>query len=261
MDGSPTTDQLQALLFEGLKTERHDLNRAQSLAQDALALSRRLQSPEGEARALRNVAYCRYASGSTDDALELLDQALTLATSLDAQSAMAICFHTRGYILHHSGRLNEALDAYEAAADRREALGEDSLLAGTLNNLGTIWFNLGDYDSCLTVHRKALQLWRAVNNQHGEAITLHNLGNTYAALGEETSATLSYRQALGIVEHHHLTSLQCEIATTLARLYRKQGNLAEAQATLDRVAHWLSSLQEPLSQALLQEEQGLLLRQ
>lgn len=258
----PAKAQIAALLLEGLKIERVDVRHAQHLAEEALRLSRALGDLDCEARALRNLAYCRFATGTPDMALQLLQEGRSLAESVGAESATALCLHTQGFIQHHLGQLHPALDTYEEVARRREALGERELLAGTLNNLGTIWFNLGDYDSCLTSHRKALQLWRDANNAYGEAITLHNLGNTYSAFGDSLAAILHYQQALQMVEAQGIALLQCEIGTNLARLQRQQGLLKEAQASLDRAAQHLTALKTPqLPQALLLEEQGLLLRQ
>jgi diguanylate cyclase (GGDEF)-like protein len=124
-----------------------DLAAARGAFTNAMALSRRISFPRGEAYALRGLASVANAEGDGRTAMQLLDQASTLLARVPDERLRAQISLQRGVALRLVDRLPDSLAALSEARAVFETADSQSETATTLGELATTQAALGNYQA------------------------------------------------------------------------------------------------------------------
>jgi adenylate cyclase len=215
-------------------------DRALQTSQEALALARELAHPFSLARAV-----------GEDALLHALRRAIS-ETQAQAEGCIALCTEHRlgywipwatvlhGWALAEQGALEAGIaEMHEGLAACRASGIEHvrphclALLAEQHGKNG----NVGQSLSLLAESRAAVE----ANGGHmGEAEIYRTRGELLLMCGEEAEAETAFGRALAAARSQEAKSLELRAATSLARLWQKQGKSAEARGMLAEVYDWFS---------------------
>ncbi len=242
LDGQPA---LQAEMYDtvgGIYRKLGDFDRAQTLADRALAAARAGADPRGLARALRGRGRVAFDRGDDALAATLLDEALVRFRAVDGEDAIEVATTLQDLgRLHDRRRESEAAQAAfrDALAIRRKRLGEDDpAIAETLQGLGMSLRRDGDYAGAEPLLAQALSLRRQrLPARHPDiAYTLVDLAQVRNDLGDYASAEALYREALATMEDtlgpdHPNVALTL---VTLSRVLKTHRDYDDARGLLQR---------------------------
>jgi DNA-binding SARP family transcriptional activator/tetratricopeptide (TPR) repeat protein len=213
----------------------------------ALAATKRLGDPEGEAHIRRNLARACTFLGSYDEAHEHLRQALDLLThagDLLGQGAvhesLAITYAQQK--LYQPARVHgeQALGIFEAAGDRFK-------IAHLLNTLGWCHDQLGDHHQALVCCGQALDISRSLGDRQNEAATQDSLGSAHHHLGDYAAALACYREALRLYRDMDIRYPQGHTLSRIGDTYASQGDLPTACQVWRQALSILQDARSPLT--------------
>lgn len=164
----------------------------------ALAASRRLGDPDGQARALRSLGHVLTRTGRFDEAVKRTEQALDLFTELGDLHGAAYTHTALAWILGSQERHQEALDQARQALAISQSLDDPGVRAEVLNAIGWRSSLTGDHGSALDYCRRALAMFRELGDLDGQANALDSLGHAHRSLGHDREAVGCYEEALGL---------------------------------------------------------------
>jgi predicted ATPase len=95
----------------------------------------------------------------------------------------------------------------------------------------------------------------ATDERYHEAEVYRLRGDLMNATGDQAAAERSYRRALAVAERQNAKALELRAATSLARLWRDQGNGTKARDLLAPVYNWFT---EGFDTPVLEEAKALL---
>lgn len=206
---------------------------ADALLAQALAISRQSRDRRSEAMALRHLAVARHREGRTEEAHRHFDAALALLDSANDRARRGVLFANLANLQMEEGRMAEARASYDAALALHREVGNRAAEGIALGNLGTLHHELGHtadaraaYDNALLIHREAGSLLQ-------EAITLCNLGLLVNSEGDKQQAAAHYRAALKI--HREIGNRRGEgvVLGQIGQLHHALGELEQARAHYD----------------------------
>jgi tetratricopeptide (TPR) repeat protein len=204
----------------------------QSSAQ-TLTLARRLGHPYSLAYALTFAAilHCRLRQPET--ALTLAQETLELATRHGFSLWRIGATLVRGWALAMQNQPEGVESMQQCVAATRAAMGGVTLVV--LGPLADACVTLGRHQEALRVIAEALEVAQTLGDRHIEA-ELHRLkGESLLGLGDETQAAACFQQALAVSRQQQAKSLELRAATSLARLWHKQGQRDQAARLLEEI--------------------------
>ena len=208
------------------------LRKALSLRQDALGTETELI-----ADTLNNLGLLRFATGSLDSAVDLLEQAAALRdTAATNWKRLADTDNNLGLVYRAVGRDSDAAQHYQQALERRrEALGPwHPDVAQSLNNLAVLRLSAGRHGEAAEAAEAALQIRaKALGERHPDyAQSLNNLavieqtgGNYDRALQLAEQSAAVFNESLG-PRHPNLVPPLQNAAVSLISLGRHQDALS-----------------------------------
>ncbi|MDH3225289.1 MAG: hypothetical protein OEO23_16330, partial [Gemmatimonadota bacterium] len=123
--------------------------------EEALAVARRVGSPQEEAFATNGLAVAKHVEGDLDGAEALYAQAARQAALHGLLRLTGMIEQNRGVIANVKGDLKAARIRYGAARAAFEMTRDQQGIAWTSNNLGMLNADLGDVDAALLAFDKA----------------------------------------------------------------------------------------------------------
>ena len=100
---------------------------------------------------------------------------------------------------------------------------------------------LGQPAEALNCLAEAARIVEATDERLYEAELLHRVpGDLLNAAGDQPGAERYYRQAIAVAERQSAKLFQLRASTSLARLWRDQGNRAEARELLGPIYDWFT---------------------
>ena len=278
--GNPNL-KVDALLAWSLGSIRQaNFERAKSLAQDAIQLSKEENLSLSEATALAYIGTSEYLLQNIHEAQQALEDSLLLSQTYGDLHRQSSCLTNLVGIYHALGDYAKAKEYCEEALTIAVTIGHRAHEATILSNLGAMHHALGDLDAARLHLENALNLAQALNNRLGESLAATNLSlvfydmsnaeyaKMYAehahridrSIGDKegegyslTSLALSYEiaeqwQSAQKAHHEALTIRNnigqdaCAIDNVagLARASLKQDNLVEATRFADQSLDWIN---------------------
>jgi predicted ATPase len=163
---------------------------------------------------------------------------------------------TQGYRDTDLEQLSAGIEHMESGIAARRAEGGVSLLTYLLALLAEAYGRAGRRDKALSHIDEALQLAQTSGERFWEA-ELHRIQGELllAAEKDAVQAQVCFQRALEVARRQRARSWELRAATSLARLWRQQGQTEQATTVLEGVYGWFT---EGFGTADLQEAQALL---
>jgi predicted ATPase/transcriptional regulator with XRE-family HTH domain len=201
---------------------------AKQLAEESLAISRRLGRPDDIAQALDVLAWCAFCLGAYGEAepyikerhaiYQEIGDPLGIATSYFSLGSLAVCLNdtpTTKAVIH-----------YEQAIAIYREIGHRSYLALCLGFLAHAYYELGQYDKALQFAHEGVTLAGEIGNLDHKSTCLCYLGAVEAALGEVQSSQGHLMEALKTAYAMQMPSVSPIALLYLGTLLMKEGDAA-----------------------------------
>src|SRR5215218_1372274 len=152
--------------------------------------------PETRADALCWAAQFASHQNVVDRAESLATEALAVARESDYERGVAMALHQLGQSAHRRGELDAAAANYEDAVARFRQLGEPIWEGATLRDLGVVAGALGEHERATAYHEQALTVWRRLDHPWGVPAALRDLADEALCRGDAAAALPLYRESL-----------------------------------------------------------------
>jgi adenylate cyclase len=158
-------------------TPIYDPVRAQTLAEQALALAHDLDDKTAEAKILWNLLLVYRAANKLSKAIECGERSLALARTLGLREQMAFTLNDLGSQCYFiNGSFNQARLALQEANGLWRELNNLPMLANSLASSCAVCFYMGEYDQALTLSEEAFEINQSINNLWGQSHSRYKLG-------------------------------------------------------------------------------------
>src|SRR5574341_2162065 len=249
-------------------TPFHNLAEGKTLAEQALALARELGDRRAECKVLWILMLVNYFTSRPREAMTFGEQSLTIARGLGEGGREQLAFTLNDIARPYAalGQMERAFEVLAEARTLWQALGNLPMLADSLGSAADNRYLAGNYDLAIKFSEEALVVSRSIDNlwgqaysqwirayahwEHGEPDKIIEIFEEMIQYGEGIgfSVALSAMRndlgwiygSLGLVDRgldhlrlaqtfsQDLPWFQSWALANLARLYIRQGNLAEA---------------------------------
>jgi diguanylate cyclase (GGDEF)-like protein len=229
-------ERIDALNDEAWRLRFTERERAEALANEALALAEAEGYAVGTALALRTLGVQRYYFDSDyEGALRWLERALSLLDAAgetrgrgDVLNGIGHVHMSQGDYAHATRLYLEALRIYRSAGD---VAGESN----SLNLLGVADSRAGEYGAALEHYLASLALREQAGDLSGLGLTLINIGSLYGQMGEAERLLEYMQRALRIHEGHDPQASSCCL-NNIGVAYAELGDHQAALEYLERAA-------------------------
>ena len=216
-------DALNALANELYRANPDDAIRS---AAEARNLAEKLNYPEGEALAFKNIGLGFYMQGEFPEALRYWEPALALYEELGDDQLVANLRSNMGAVYYTTGKFVEAMELFLPALKKAEELGDSTRISTLLLNIGVIYSESeSTWDDAQNYYHRAIEMGEALGDPDITGIGTLNLGQVYMNKEELDSALYYFDKSLTI-----LTS-GIDIASVLnlkAGIYSEKGEYSKA---------------------------------
>lgn len=215
-------------------------DQARQASAQTLALARQLGHSYSLAYALTfaSILHCRMRQ--PEGALALAQETLSLAIHHGFSLWQVGATLARGWALAMQNRHEGVESLRQCVEVMRAAMGGVTLVA--LEPLVDAHIGLGYFDVALKVNDEAFEVGRALGDFHVEAELLRLKGESLLGLDDanEAQATACFQQALVVARRQQAKSLELRAATSMARLWQRQGKRDDARRLLEEVYDWFA---------------------
>ena len=208
---------------------RGELDRAEEMYQNSLAINETLGSKEGMANAYGNLGNLYQIRGELDRAEGMHQKSLTINETLGRKEGIANAYGNLGNLYQIRGELDRAEEMYQKSLDIDEALGRKAGMANAYGNLGYLYQTREELDRAEEMHQKALDIDEALGRKEGMASRYGNLGILYKTRGELDRAEEMYQKSLAINETLGRKAGMAIAYGSLGNLYKTRGELDRAE--------------------------------
>lgn len=183
---TPSEDRASALWIAGLLTTLDgDVESAEELIQEGIALSRELGDPANLAHALQGLGFCHVLRNNLDDSLTVLNEAVSLERSLAAPNPhLGRALTTQGIALCAAGQAVRAATALKEARSVQRATGDDFMGSWSDVFLGLAACLNGQSGDAEAILREALERKKNLGDTLGVSLALEFLGWTALNVGD-----------------------------------------------------------------------------
>ena len=239
-----------------------DYQQAQRHLEEALAICRRHQDREGEARCLAHLGLVAWRQGNYEEAQQAYDQALQcLGGEPRYQDEEAEIRYGMGIVYRQQGRHPEARTFLARALELYRGLGNRQGEARALTALGSIAYLQRDYDQARQFYQEALAIRRSTGDRTGEGASLTSLAQVVLREGDYSQAERLLRQALAIQQAINNRWREGIIWNELGVLTLMVGDLQAARHSLERSLAISQELEDEAGQAYTLCNLGQVLRE
>ena len=226
-----TKDRATALDGAGVLAETQgDYGRAETLHQEALALSRNTNDAAAIARSIGNLGVVAFDRGEGDRASSLLEESLALARNVGDEPMVAIALNDLGAVAFARHDLEQAASLFQESLELRRRIGSGSEIARTLNNLGGVALEMRDFGRACELFEESLRLYRAAGDTWGTAGALTGLGTALLSTGVAAEAPALFEEALALFQETGDIRSSGVTLLTLADAARDRGELDQSAA-------------------------------
>lgn len=148
--------------------------------------------------AVSGLANIVWAQGDLDLAEELHREALALREALGDHPGVATSLNNLGVVTEQRGAFEEAVGWYERGLAAAREVGNDWTTALLLGNLGGVVGNLEQYERALELGEESLQIWRRLGDRASEGRVLNNLASIALETGRIERAVDLQRESLAL---------------------------------------------------------------
>jgi tetratricopeptide (TPR) repeat protein len=223
--------QAQALYGASVLAHRQrDEDEARALAEELLALRRRLGDRTGAAAALNALAVYAADAGENERALVLHEESLAIKREMGDVWGIPASLGNLGTVLRNLGRYREAAGLCEQALALNRQLEDASNVALNLCNLGEMQITLGNYPRAAVLLEEGTALAREHEVAWLLAFGLNNLSVALRYLGQPEQAHEVALEGLALSERVGDRIERGNNLVELGELARDAGDLDQAES-------------------------------
>lgn len=208
-----------------LKKEQYDL--AQTFAEQAQELVRRLNDPEAYAESLLLQGATAREQGRYEKALELFNEALRLLRQVDAKAMQSDIEHHLGHLYAKQGQISLANVHFDQAVLQKQELSDASAVSAALDQVEAL-IELQESDAAAERLEKAMALLDRfpVPEERARALTLRF--QLARMSGDEVNSRHALEEGLSLIRSSAAPKRLADRLVKLGRLCAGQGDQATA---------------------------------
>jgi len=201
-------------------TPVYDPDRAEALAEQALALARQLGDQAAEAKILWLLILVYEITNRFAQAIESGERSLALARQLDLREQMAYTLNDLGSHLYLvAGPFERAITMLQEAITLWQELDNQAMLANSLAAASLVQTFAGEYNQALAFSEEALQISQSIDNLWGQSYSRFRLGYIYWEWGKPDQAISIMNTCVHLGELSGFTAPQAATRAVLAHVY------------------------------------------
>jgi class 3 adenylate cyclase/tetratricopeptide (TPR) repeat protein len=175
---------------------RFDQERAVTLSELALELSKLLDDAAAEARARWNLMLAHwYGLGDPEVAVANGEASLTIARKENLREQQALTLTDLGLAYGGIGAWHRGIEVFEESREMWRELSDQPMLANNLSNSAIPYFLTGEFEAALSAGREARDISRAVENGWGQISSILLVNYVHWKLGEPGPAIANMAEA------------------------------------------------------------------
>jgi predicted ATPase len=224
----------------------NDPLQARAIVSYALTLAQRLGDKQAEARLLWHLMLLHgFTRSDPSKALRYGEQSLELARALGLREQMALTLNDMSTAYWASGDLLRGIAALEEARTLWSELDNIPMQADNLARLALSAFLTGSYDAALDHSQAAYRLCASIGNLSGQANSRLVVGHIYLERGMFGTALEFMREAVDLAEESEHIAVQVGTRADLGWVYGTLGNYRHG-LELARMAYTRAQTQLPI---------------
>lgn len=211
-------------------------DQARKMSEQASELSLRLADPVNIAFASSFAAWFHRLNRSLELAQQHAESAIDVSSKFDMAMFLGFGKIALGWAEIGQGRIDEGIARAREGGDLWRSTGA---VLGSVWNFGILaegHARAGRTEEALTVLNEALELAAKSRERFYEAELLRVKGELLI----ESEAEICFRRAIAIAQAQRAKSLELRATMSLARLFQKQGRIAEARKMLAEIYGWFT---------------------
>jgi predicted ATPase len=215
-------------------------DQALAVSEEAVALARRVEHPLSLANALFFTAYVHVQRGESDGSRECSEEVVVLAEQLGFPLYLGLGRFGRGFARVQSGEGEAGLAEIQQAMVELAQIGAGSGAPGLLFFLAEGLRKVGRHDEALGALALGVAQGEGMGQHYYDA-ELHRL-RAEILLDKDADAAPEalFGQALEIARRQEAKTFELRAATSLARLWQRQGKRAAARTLLAPLYAWFT---------------------
>ena len=172
-----------------LAINQSDIDRAETLLEESLALSRKLSDTTGIENILSLQGSIAHIRGNLVEAYSLTEEAVSHARKSGDKFMIASTMHDLAFVCLDRGEYARACSIYEECLAVFRELGDKVGIAASLNQLALgLFLSLGDQERVPSLLEESLELWKEIGSQGGIAVWSFLAGRVALHQGDAAQA-------------------------------------------------------------------------
>jgi CHAT domain-containing protein len=219
-----------------------EMQKALETLNESLPIRREVGDRSGEASTLNNIGRVYQSLGEMQKALEKYNESLLIKREIGDRRGEAVTLNNIGGVHWSVGEMQKALGKFNESLSIRREVGDRNGEANTLGMISKAYRSSGEIQKALEKLSESLQISRAVGNRRTEAAALTHIGVIYLSTGEIQKALEKLNESLPIKRTVGDRYGEADTLLEITRAEQKQGNLAQANQTIEQAIDIIESL-------------------
>ncbi|MBM3435270.1 MAG: tetratricopeptide repeat protein [Bacteroidetes bacterium] len=195
LPGSDGLNRLEILNNLSWELKYSDLNRAFSLANEALSLSESLDNNKGLMLACKNLAICYFLKTDMAKAEEYVDKSLEFVETSEDIYLNGKIYNIKAVINRELRKTGLAMKYQNKALEMFRSINDSAEISGNLHNLALLYERINENEKALNLYYEVFEIERRLENKFGIARTSNNLAGVLINLGKIELAIKYYNLA------------------------------------------------------------------
>jgi two-component system, NtrC family, sensor kinase len=204
------------------------IGKQDTMADEALSISRKLNYQEGEVEALISKGRVIYRKNNLPQAIALMQQAITQAQKIDDKSSLSDAYSAMASLSNITGGGKQAIE-YSLKAEAAAQTTQNKYLIGKRQaNLGSLYAIASDFTKGMEFALKAEKNAEDINNLEMLAQSWSVMATIYTDIGDQPNGLIYYKKALDANKKLGNRSLEFNLLNRIGEMYRLGGKYNEA---------------------------------
>lgn len=160
-----------------------DLNRAISLAGEAMQLAERADDERGLLFAYKNLGACYFLKTELPKAEEYIDKALGLIQYSEDLYSEGKIYNLKAIISRELHKTGIAFNYQNKALEIFRSINDSTEISGNMHNLAILYERVNEHEKAIVLYYEVFEIEKRLGNKYGIARTANNLGGVYSTLG------------------------------------------------------------------------------
>ena len=236
--------------FAGLYYQLGDLDRAQKMFREAIAVFREVGDIQGISAASGNLGDVALAKGNLDEAARVMTDAIPGYKEMGDKDGVALTLNDLGEVARRRGDLKKAMQTYEQAKMTAQEIDDKRALAYVQSGIGDVLLDRSDLAAAQKSYEESLAIRRQIGDKQGAAESQLSLARLAIEEGHAADAEAVIRTCKE--QFHQDQQADDELAASNrlidallaeSKLSEAESEAAQAKSFADKSANLLLHLQ------------------